>query len=64
LPLLWSPPQLHLALGLHDNLGAVAIRLPVNNPLVDVIVVAVDDILVGHIGDGGACLEDAMGVGS
>jgi hypothetical protein len=49
---------------LHLYFGVAAPKIPQDVPLVEAVLKAVDDVVVGDVGDGGACLEETAGVGS
>jgi hypothetical protein len=57
-------PSLHHVMELHDSLGAVAAKVTVDVLRAEAVLDALDDVLVGDVGDGGAHLEEAPGVGS
>jgi hypothetical protein len=48
----------------YDGLGAVAIEVPKKGLVSDAVVVAVVDIFLGDVSDGGARVEEAVGVGA
>jgi hypothetical protein len=56
-------PSLHHVAELHDSLGAVAAEVVVDVLRAEAILEAVDDILVGDVGDGGVHLKEASSVG-
>jgi hypothetical protein len=56
-------PSLHHVTKLHGSLGAVASKVAVDVLHGEAILEAVDDVLVGDVGDGGAHLEEVPGVG-
>jgi hypothetical protein len=55
-------PSLHHVVELHDSLGAVVTKVVVDVVRAEAVLEAVDDILIGDVGDGGAHLEEAPGV--
>jgi hypothetical protein len=52
-------PLLHHVTELYDGRGAVATKVTVEVSLGEAILEAVDDILIGDVGDGGASVEEA-----
>jgi hypothetical protein len=56
-------PSLHHVAEFHDGLGALVSEVQVDRTLEDAVVEAVDDVLVGDVGNGGVRLEEAVGVG-
>jgi hypothetical protein len=56
-------PSLHHVGELHDSLGAISAEVAVEVLRAEAILEAVDDVLVGDVGDGGTYLEEAPGVG-
>jgi hypothetical protein len=57
-------PSLHHVLELHESLGAVVAEVMVDVLRAEAILEAMDDVLVGDVGDGGVHLKEAPGVGS
>jgi hypothetical protein len=55
-------PSLHHVTEFHDGLGAVASKVTVEMPLSEAIFEAVNDVLIGDVGVGGACVEETPGV--
>jgi hypothetical protein len=55
-------PLLHHVMELHEGLGTVAPKVLVEVPLGEVVLEAVDDILVGDVGDSGAVVEETSSV--
>jgi hypothetical protein len=56
-------PSLHHVVELHDSLRAIAAEVVVDVLQAEAVLKAVDDVLVGDVGDGGVHLEEAPGVG-
>jgi hypothetical protein len=56
-------PSLHHVVELHDSLGAVAAEVAVDVLRAEAILEVVDDVLIGDVGNGGAHLKEAPGVG-
>jgi hypothetical protein len=48
-------PSLHHVVEFHNSLGAVASTIAVEILLDEAVLEAVDDVLVGDVGDGGVC---------
>jgi hypothetical protein len=55
--------SLHYVTKFHDSLGAVVAEVAVDVLQAEVVLEAVDDVLVDDVGDGGVYLEEAPGVG-
>jgi hypothetical protein len=60
--LVW--PSLHHVMEPHDGLGSIAAKVSKESLVGDAIVEVVDNILLGYVGDGGACVKKAVSVGS
>jgi hypothetical protein len=56
-------PSLHHLAELHDSLGVIAADVTVDVLHGKAVLEAVDDILIGDVGDGGTHLEEGPGVG-
>jgi hypothetical protein len=56
-------PLLHHVTEFHDSLWAIAAEIAVDVLRAEAVLEVVDDILVGDVGDSGAHLEEARGVG-
>jgi hypothetical protein len=59
---LLTGPSLHHVMKFHDGVGAVASKIAVEVLLGKAILEAVDDVLIGDVGDGGASIEETPGV--
>jgi hypothetical protein len=57
-------PSLHHVMKPRDVLGSVAAKVSKESLVGDAIVKAVDNILLGDVGDGGACVKEAASVES
>jgi hypothetical protein len=55
-------PSLHHVVEFHNSLGAVASTIAVEILLDEAVLEAVDDVLVGDVGDGGVGVEETPGV--
>jgi hypothetical protein len=57
-------PSLHHVAEPHDGLGSVATEISKESLIGDAVVEAVEDVLLGDVGDGSVCVEEAASVGS
>jgi hypothetical protein len=61
--LLVSPPCHHVV-QLYNSIRVIAPKIVVRMLREEPVLEAADEILIGDVGDGGACLEEEPGVGS
>jgi len=61
--LLLVRPVCHHVRECPDGLGVLPAEISIEVPVGKAVLEAVDDVLIGDVGDGGMCLEEATSVG-